>query len=236
MNSKLLLLAFLVFALGLNSCMDCISGEGEQVKRQKSPGEYEKITVNTAMDVKLEQGDSCAIKVRGYENLVENLVFKQRGERLIIDTDKCISGRNNLELVVVFRTLQEIEVNGSANVSSDEIIKGDELEVEIKGSGDLDLKLYVDDLDVDIRGSGDAVLRGTTQNLVVDVNGSGNVNAQDLLTDVCEVDISGSGDCSVNVQERLEADINGSGTIHYTGMVRDIQTDINGSGDIIRKK
>lgn len=56
--------------------------------------------------------------------------------------------------------------------------------------------------------------------------------AADLVTEKCEVRISGSGDVEVNVQEELTSKISGSGDIRYKGEPKRVNNHSSGSGSV----
>ena len=66
----------------------------------------------------------------------------------------------------------------------------------------------------------------------IEINGSGDVKAYDLLSDESSIEINGSGDVKVNVSYALEVEINGSGDVYYKGNVKEISSEINGSGKL----
>lgn len=115
---------------------------------------------------------------------------------------------------------------------SDVVIEGDENIVKI----------------VECKVEGDALIIKTTENyttstkLVVkvtmpaidglDLSGSGSINASDVSGDKLAIDLSGSGDITVNGKVRsLTADISGSGGIEASALeAEDATVDIAGSG------
>lgn len=232
---KNILPIILLFVVAFYGCTECIEATGEKTERTEYPEPFDKLEVDIPADVLLRQGDSASILIQGAENLVQNIILKQKGDKLIIDNENCFSGSNKIKILLVVPSLSSIKINGSADVITDDIFKTQELDVEINGSGGIDLSLYSDELEIEIQGSGDVKLKGTSDQLSIDINGSGDVDAEELLTDNCEININGSGDCRVNVQKELEADISGSGTVYYKGKVEDIRSNINGSGELVRK-
>ena len=231
------LLIFILLALTVNfGCADCLEGKGEKVTTEQKVNTFSKIKINTPAKIILKQGDSSKVIIAGYENLVNNIELKSRKGLLIIDDETCVGSNNDVQITLSFKHLENIELNGSGEIQTYDILKTEEMDVEINGSGQITLLLYSDELSFDIDGSGEIKLKGTAEELDIEISGSGEVNAEELLTDNSDIDIKGSGECYVNVQKTLSASINGSGKIYYSGMVEEISTDVNGSGTITRKK
>jgi len=85
---------------------------------------------------------------------------------------------------------------------------------------------------ISITGAGSYVLEGSRQSrLDIVITGSGNVDALDLPVEDCSIEISGAGDCQVNVIESLDVSISGVGNVYYSG-APELTTDVSGVGNI----
>ncbi len=186
------------------------------------------------------QGPQESLSITSDDNIVEELTTEIDGETLEIfwgDGNGISAWRvNPTEDVLIELTLPElvdIEMSGSSDIEAAGV-SGDALSVSISGSGDVTLMdLDVDTLSIDIEGSGDIDADGTATNQEIDIDGSGRIRADNLVGRTARVDVSGSGDATLNVSDSLEVEINGSGTIEYYGDPQ-ITEDISGSGDLIR--
>jgi hypothetical protein len=58
------------------------------------------------------------------------------------------------------------------------------------------------------------------------------VLAADLVTNKCDVRISGSGDVEINVTDELDASISGSGSVLYKGDPKKLNSHSAGSGKV----
>jgi hypothetical protein len=112
-------------------------------------------------------------------------------------------------------------------------IEGDELRVELTGSGVIDLSgLDVGILDALITGSGEMIFWGMATDADLDITGSGEIKAFNLETVNCIANISGSGNMQVRVAEQLTAYISGGGSIFYQGNPS-VSANITGSGAVV---
>jgi hypothetical protein len=163
-----------------------------------------------------------------------------------------VSGSGN---VVGQSTIQtddlDLNVSGSGSLKIDFDAKG-AVDADVSGSGDLDINGNCKRFDSDVSGSGRVNLSGKiadTANFGIsgsgkiyasgsadvvktDISGSGKVLASDLQANRCEVRISGSGDVEINVQEELNANISGSGSVRYKGNPNHVNANSAGSGKV----
>ena len=85
---------------------------------------------------------------------------------------------------------------------------------------------------MNISGSGNITGNGEVETLVVKINGSGNLMSKEIKSKSATITINGSGDGEVFAIDSISAKINGSGNIKYFGNPENVDTIINGSGDI----
>ena len=107
--------------------------------------------------------------------------------------------------------------------------------VSILGSGDVNLTdVNHEDLSLNISGSGNIIAIGRVKKLLANVNGSGDLMLSKLQSNNATITINGSGDAEIWASESLTGKVNGSGNITYYGDPKNVQSKVNGSGDIIK--
>jgi hypothetical protein len=77
-------------------------------------------------------------------------------------------------------------------------------------------------------------LSGYANNLRLDLSGSGDVEAYDFEVSSAEVLSYGSSSANINVTDKLDATIYGSGSIDVKGATKELSKKIYGSGSIER--
>lgn len=191
--------------------IDRINWNVKTLKAFVTVKELEHLNINGSGDVKTEtviRSPSLEIKING-------------------------SGDLNMQMDV---GKMDIRISGSGNAT----VQGDMSEVflSVSGSGDM-IILGGDDMvncTVKLTGSGDVDLSGKTEKLQIKQVSSGDVDASDLITGICFVEKSGSGDTSVNVNGDLSVVSSGSGDIFYRGDTRIKSISVSGSGDVRKIK
>ena len=168
------------------------------------------------------------------QNLLPYIRTRVSGSTLIVDNGsrKCLRSDYPIRVYVHTPEIKLMSLVGSGMISA-ESVYADELKLQIEGSGHIDITgIDVLDMQVIISGSGDVNLWGETDIVEYIIAGSGTISAQNLLSNSCTVEISGSGDIYCNVEEKLNVFISGSGDIYYMGEPS-ISTNISGSGKVV---
>jgi len=209
-------------------------------KRVLSPFEY--ISLRLSADMQVVQGEKHYIEVTANQTTIDKIIIEVVNHKLIIrfgwedmlfrDFDP-----GPIQIKVVSPRIEELSVQGSGNIFSDSEIESYRMELNVAGSGDIQLaELNCELLEVNISGSGDIVLsnNGQTRETKVNIAGSGDLKAYQFKTEAAFIRIAGSGNCDLYVTDYLNARILGSGSLAYKGEPQ-IDSNISGSGSIYHK-
>lgn len=211
----------------------CLRGNRDIITQRIFVDDFHSINVSSSAQVFLRQGDEFDVEVTIDENLLDHLRLSVRNGKWDIEFDRCINRISRFDVFITMPDIRSISISGSGDVIGENDFIGDDLDLRISGSGDMDLSFEGERIDTRISGSGDLRLEGAIDRHDFEVTGSGNLQAFNLFTDITEISIRGSGDAEVNVDELLIVRISGSGDVFYKG---DPDTDftISGSGDIFK--
>ena len=225
---------FLVLGGGLSSCHEnCLTGKGEVIAHTQDIGAYSAIKLKVPATVYLEQNASQEVKVEAQNNINDNLTFRISEEVLIIDSKRCIGENKGISIYLKTPTITKLTIEGSGNINGQGIFNTDQLELAVKGSGDINVKANAGIVFAGTKGSGNIVVAGTAQKQYIKIDGSGNYNGSVLPTVKSDVYINGSGEASVHTIENLFVNIAGSGNVKYKGNPK-VSSKIEGSGQLIR--
>lgn len=228
----------------------------------------------------LKQGSPQKVELEGPADILKEIETEVSGDKLIIGRenrwmDWGWGDKVNLTVYVTMPNIEAVSVAGSGDLFCEEKINVGDLdlgvsgsgsmrlafastgnvEADVSGSGDMDLKGSCNNIDSDVSGSGKVFVsasikdnadfgvsgsgkiqaQGTARKVKASISGSGRVNAAELATEICDVRISGSGDMEISVKEELEASISGSGNVTYSGDPKRVNTHASGSGHVRKR-
>lgn len=211
----------------------CKRGNGDVVLQQIYIPDFHSIDLGTSGNVYIRQGDIQQVEVEIDENLVDEIRRTVRNGKWDIEFDRCIKKLSRFDIYITVPDIRALKISGSGDMIGENDFFGDDLELTISGSGNMDISFTGYSIDTRISGSGNIRLEGKADRIDHEVPGSGNLSAFNLPTGIVKINTSGSGDSEVTVSDRLIARISGSGDIYFKG---DPETDIviSGSGDVVR--
>lgn len=248
---SLLIIPILFFTSCINN-INCTTGEGETIVKTVQLNSFDHFIVHGSFDVKLFPADEYRMELEGKGNIIEmiNTVVEGDEYNLELKNSGCVKNMD-MKINLFVPGLKSIALQGSGEIISDEILNYKNLDLSIKGSGDISIKVNAEEITADIKGSGDMNLHadcreltaeisgsgdikaeGSAEELNVEVRGSGNFKGGNFYSESCDVDIKGSGDADVNCSVSLKANTKGSGNITYSGKPSQLNTNSAGSGSI----
>jgi hypothetical protein len=213
---SLLLLA--LSSLFLISCTkDRLTASGDKTTETRELRQFTGVKSSGANDVHVTYGPEFKVTIKGSDNLVPYFKTEVVGNTLHLGYERVSVRRDDIEVFVTLPEIQYVSVSGSGSVD----IYGNFPDVEF--------------FDVAISGSGEVDVEDpfTADETVIKISGSGEADLEELNTRHADINISGSGDAKLRIQETLKARISGSGKIYYKGNPQ-VDSKISGSGKVLK--
>jgi len=211
---------------------DCINGSGNVIKETIDIDDFDKIDLSTSANIILSQEDNTRLIAQMEDNLLNYMDFEVKDKELTIKhkNNTCFNNNKPVNLFISMKEVEKLLISGSGEITGNNQIASDELELKISGSGDIDVEVDVLDLKSSILGSGDIELEGLAKRHDASIMGSGDIKAIQLETDKTDISITGSGNSEIDADE-LDITIAGSGDVSYKGNP-ELSSSVYGSGKI----
>lgn len=211
----LLSLIGLSFTLGAMAQKKKLEPSGNIVTKNISVQSFNTIKADGIYELILTQGDKESVRIEADDNMQELFTVSNDGSTLVIsmpkldDQEMNIDGKNKKDktlkwkVYVSFRTLNSLDLSVIGNIRCENSMKSDAFEIKNKAIGNIDLKISTAKLTVRNEGVGRIVLAGDATNAVIKNSGVGELDGEELLVQTMDIDNSGVGHASVNVQKDL---------------------------------
>ena len=192
--------------------MKKIKGSGNIISESRELNNFTSIILLGSIDVNIKTSESNNCVVVADDNLIPYIKTEVVNNKLNISLNESYSSEEKLVVNINTPNYDEVSLSGSGNINI------------------LDFKN--NNLSLNISGSGNITGNGEVETLVVKINGSGNLMSKEIKSKSATITIYGSGDAEVFASDSISAKINGSGNIEYFGNPENVDSIINGSGDI----
>ena len=213
-----------------------LQGSGNVTTESREVSGFTEVALAGSGNLTIRQTGSDSLSIEAEDNIIPKLTSEVANGRLTLgvepNTNLWPTKPINYELTV--KDLNAIQSLGSGGIYMNSI-NTDVLGITNNGSGEINLaNVEANNLRVASGGSGAVKTAGKVGSQVVGILGSGHYQAEDLQSQEAKVDIKGSAEATVNVTERLDARITGSGSIEYVGNPT-ISQQVRGSGELRRR-
>tara|TARA_B100001105_G_C22204132_1_gene362509 strand:+ start:38 stop:694 length:657 start_codon:yes stop_codon:yes gene_type:complete len=208
----LAVIIIIIFIIKNNLTKNNIQGSGNIISESRELNNFTSIILLGSIDVNIKTSESNNCVVVADDNLIPYIKTEVVNNKLNISLNESYSSEEKLVVNINTPNYDEVSLSGSGNINI------------------LDFKN--NNLSLNISGSGNITGNGEVETLVVKINGSGNLMSKEIKSKSATITINGSGDGEVFASDSISAKINGSGNIEYFGNPENVDSIINGSGDI----
>mgnify|MGYP000662193098 CR=1 FL=1 len=236
------LLVVLVVASSTRLYAFCSSDKVEENRPLKG---FERIRLQGSPDIKYTQGKAWSVRVKAPKSMMKNVQTRLEGNCLVVSVKSGklfhLNSLKDLDVTVYVTSpdLIGVEIQGSGDFESKSHVDTDNLDIRVKGSGDVSFEdVICDRVTVSLVGSGDVDIKHVvTQYSSVELVGSGDVKISQHKAKESKLELKGSGDIKLANQQCgiISCRLAGSGDITLTGTVRRLDKVTLGSGEIKTK-
>jgi hypothetical protein len=219
MKKIFLVLALFFAAINSNAQNDVVVDANASARNIS--GSFEAIKVSGGIDLYLSQSDEIAVAVSAAdENYKEAIktVIENGTLRIFYEADKGWNKKDRkLRVYVSFADVKKIEASGACDVFVVDSIITNALILHMSGACDFSGKVKVNTLDINLSGASDAKISGTAKTVNIKSSGASDVKAYELVTDMCNANVSGASDVHITINSELTASASGASDITYKG-------------------
>jgi hypothetical protein len=173
-----------------------IEGSGNVITKNVAVQSFDELSVSGVFSVNLIQGGSEAVKIEADDNLQALFEVKTEGSNF--------NSKKGLKVYITFKKLKGMELKTVGNISSESALNFEDLKIENKSVGSIDLKLNAGTLNIDNKSVGNIKLNGKADNVVIRNEGVGSIKAYDFVVQKMDINNSGVGSAEVNAEKELK--------------------------------
>ena len=198
----------LILALLLTSAF---AGAAEQTRTMPA---FTGISAQGPINMIVEVGKAQSLVLKGDDKFLKRAVTKVVNGKLVISFPK---GEKN-----------EVNSDWTINVSMPALTS-----FFVEGAGSVELKnINSDSIDIGFQGAGRLVASGKVKQLKLNAQGVGDVDTKALLAQNANVNFEGIGAVKVYASQKLDAVVQGMGSLNYYGNPRQVNKQVEGIGSV----
>ena len=196
-----------------------IVGSGNVVTKDVAVQPFDELEASGVFNVLLTQGSKEAVKIEAEDNLQSLFEVRNEGKKLVVamKKDSHFDSKKKMTVYVTFRNLKTMDLKMVGNLTSEGNLNFDNLSLENKSVGSVDLKLAAQKLDIKNKSVGSLKLSGKADNAVIKSNSVGSIKASDLIVQSMDIDNDGIGGAEVNATKEIKVKESFLGKVRNVG-------------------
>jgi len=231
MRYTILIFLSILLLVSVSCNFSAAFGDKNVKTQQRTASYFNKIHIDGSYELLIVQDSVCKLTLEADSNLLSIINSKVDDSVLYINSSKTIIRSEKLKIKVSSPNLKQIELFGSVELFSDSVLSYPELSLVVSGAAHVDMRLNTRKFSTAISGGSEMFLSGKSGSTKIGLTGAGRINAFNLITDTCLVNLSGIGRVDINANSVLEVNISGAGQVKYNGNAKVIKT-VTGAGSV----
>ncbi|SMO54749.1 head GIN domain-containing protein [Solitalea koreensis] len=180
------------------------------------------IKSSNGIDVFISQGTTERVEVKADAETMKHLRTEVKNGVLEIYMESnwngLFSGKSHTtEVHVTAKTLNSLTASSGSDVKTLTKIKADKFSAKASSGSDLTLNIEVNEFSFESSSGSDATITGSAKVAHLKSSSGSDIEANKLMTEVCEAQASSGSNISVSVSKQLKAVASSGGDISYHG-------------------
>jgi len=183
-----------------------IEPSGNIITKEVSVTPFDQLDVSGVFSLMLVQGAKEEVRIEADDNLQSLFEVKNEGSKLTISMKKDVnfSGKIKMKVYVTFKNLKSMDLKTVGNVLSEANMSFNDLGINNKSVGNVDLKLTAQKLNMDNKSVGNVKLSGKADDVTINNKGVGSIQAASFVVQKMDIDNSGVGSAEINAEKELK--------------------------------
>lgn len=195
-----------------------VSAQSEQTRQVSG---FNTIASGGPFDVHVKINGTESLKLKASPDIINEIETVVEGGKLKIrfkhHHEWNYENTGRIDVYVTAKSLSGVDNAGSGSIKIDGTVDGENVRLNLSGSGDITSSVKSGDLHISISGSGSIHLNGNANDANISIAGSGELMGKELVTGSASVSIAGSGSAYFAANKTVSASIVGSGNVIYSG-------------------
>ncbi|HTD92899.1 MAG TPA: head GIN domain-containing protein [Chitinophagaceae bacterium] len=183
-----------------------IVGSGNVVTKEIPVQSFDQLDAKGVFSLVLTQGDKESLKIEAEDNLQQYFEVRNEGSKLYVDMKKDVNfdTKKKIKIYITFHKLKAIDLKTVGDISSTNSLVFENLKIDNKSVGSVDLNVTAQSLDIDNKSVGDVRLNGKADHVVIRNKGVGSIQAASFIVQDMDIENSGVGSAEVNAAKELK--------------------------------
>ena len=230
----------IAFVLALTSCGNSLNFEGTKgngnitTETRTITENFEKIHVNSGINLIVTQSDNRLIEVETDENIQSLITTTVENGILIISSNASYSTTSGPEVRVNLPLITGLKSSSGASIKNGNVLKTTSLTVESSSGSDVELEVEADFISMESTSGSDIEVSGKALKAETSSSSGSDIDAGKLLANEVFAQSSSGSSTTVNPILSLKAKASSGSDIRYKNIPKTLEKEESSGGDITK--
>jgi hypothetical protein len=193
-------------------------GSGNLETEEYAFANFTRVEVSSAFVFEIKKSSSYSINVTADDNVIDRVQISQDGQTLKIKVGGVPSLRRvTLKASVTMPQLGGLTVSGASRGTAANFNSTEAVSIVVSGASRVTGDITAGDIGLDVSGASTVQLEGSADDMTATVSGASRFSLGDFAVNNADVNISGASTGTINLDDRLDANVSGASTLLYIG-------------------
>jgi len=232
----ILCMAAIIVLLPMVGCGEAVIGSGNTVTKTYDYNNFTGIEAHQGFQVELIKSNDFNIEVTVDDNIIEYLIVEKSGDTLILRLKQNrLYSSVTLRAKITMPDAYKLDLSGGSGVDVTGFNLSHKLIIELSGGSHANGDISASDIDLQLSGGSRIEITGSANNLIAEGSGGSHFELGAFPVDGADINISGGGGATIDVNGTLNIDLSGGSRVIYTGEPKIDNINLSG-GSTFRKK
>jgi len=231
------LVAVLLTSGLLFGCGGLVRGSGNLDTQEMEFSGFTRIEASHGFEVEITQSDSYSVIITADDNLFDDhITVSKAGDTLKIRLcSNYLYTSVTLRAKVIMPALYKLGLSGGSTASISGFSSSHDFSAQLSGGSWVNGDIAAADADFDLSGGSTVTLTGSADDLVVKGSGGSQLDLEAFSVDNADINLSGGGRATVNLDGTLDVNLSGGSKVLYIGEPTLGDIDLSGDSTVSKK-
>jgi hypothetical protein len=232
-----IIVAFLV-ALLFSSChydidFDGTEGNGNITTETRNIKEnFKSIDVSAGIEVVVEQASDQFVSVEADSNLQSLIETKVVDGVLTIKPSDNYNSSKSPIVTVRMPIIEDLQASSASEIKSKNVLKGNNINIGSSSGSEINVAIEFENISLDASSGSTIVTSGKAIKLETVASSGSEIDAQDLLANTVNADVSSGAEIKTHPIVKLKADASSGGEVYYNTEPKSLEKNESSGGEV----
>lgn len=211
-----------------------VKGSGKVISEERSVTVFNKVYASSGINVFIEQGNSCSLKISADDNLIKYIHTEVSDSTLHVGLQEEIRLQNArpMDVYVKMEHIESLKTTSAAAIKVTTSLTVRNISLAANSGGEIEIELDAQQIKTSLSSGANIILKGQAELLKGELSSGANLKAPELKVKVCDIHLTSGANAYINVEDSISYAVSSGAALTCKGHPRVIHASVYSGGGI----